>query len=157
MAKQDFPSNIDRRRLLISTAAFATYSIEPDLECGEAARLTTAAQPFSSAPGVQGLNVCAATARRLLEIEQRNLLRAEANLPLLSIPKELRRMKTKEVSREFERFAAAHSGAVSEELLKRRRDGLGNPNWRPNSLGGMCYQSQVRKILWEQFYSVRPA
>ena len=49
------PSNIDRRRLLISTAAFATYSIEPDLECAEAARLTTAAQPLSSAPGVQGL------------------------------------------------------------------------------------------------------
>ena len=54
--------------------------------------MTTMAQPLSSAPGDQGLNVRAATARRLLEIERRNLLRAEANLPLLSIAKELRRV-----------------------------------------------------------------
>ena len=92
MAEQDFPSNIGRRRLLISAAAFAAFRIEPDVECTEAAKVTTMAQPLSSAPGDQGLNVCAATARRLLEIERRNLLRAEANLPLLSIAKELRRV-----------------------------------------------------------------
>ena len=152
MAKQDFPSNIDRRRLLISTAAIAAFRIEPDVEYAEAANVTTA-EPLSSTAGVRGLNVCAATARRLLEIEWRNEIRREAQLPLLSIPKELRRMKEQDVLKKFERFAAAHSGAVWDELLKRHRDGLGNPNWRPNSLEGMCYQSQVRKILWEQFYT----
>jgi len=90
-------------------------------------------------------------------IERRNEIRREAQLPLLSIPKELRRMKTQEVSKEFERFAAAHNKAVWEDILKRRRDVEGNPNWRPNSLEGMCYQSQVRKIVWEQFYLARPS
>ena len=61
-------------------------------------------------------------------------------------------MKQQEVSEEFERFAAAHGRAVWEEVLKRRRDAKGNPNWRPNSLEGMCYHSKVRRILWEKFY-----
>ena len=155
MAKQDFPPDIDRRRLLVSAVALAgssISSIEAGVEYAKAASVTASAQPIASAPGVQGLNVCPATARRLLEIERRNLLRAEANLPLLSITKELRRMKQREVSGEFERFAAAHDRAVWEEVLKRRRDAEGNPNWRPNGLEGMCYHSKVRTILWEKFY-----
>jgi hypothetical protein len=151
VAKQDFPSNIERRRLLVSVAALAAFRIASDGKCAKDASLTTAARPPSSAPGVQGLNVCAATAHRLLEIEQRNLLRAEANLPLLSIPKELRRMKQQEVSKEFERFAADRTKSVWEEVLKPRRDASGNPNWRPNNLEGMCLQNRVRNILWEQF------
>jgi hypothetical protein len=149
MAKRD---DIDRRRLLISAAALAAFGIEPGVEYAEAANVTTAAQALSSAPGIQGLNVCAATARRLLEIERRNEIRREAQLPLLSIPKELRRMKTQEVSKEFERFKAARSKTVWEDVLKRHRNAEGNPNSTPNSLEGMYYQSQVRKILWEQFY-----
>jgi hypothetical protein len=81
----------------------------------------------------------------------------EANLPLLSIAKELRRMKQREVSKEFERFAAVHGRAAWEEVLKRRRDAEGNPSWSPNSLEGMCYESQVRKIIWEQFSLARPS
>jgi hypothetical protein len=108
MAKQDFPPNIDRRRLLVSAVALAGSSIEPGVGYAKAASATAAAQSIASAPGVQDLNVRPATARRLLEIERRNLLRAEAHLPLLSITKELRRMKQQEVSEEFERFAAAH-------------------------------------------------
>ena len=156
MAKQDFPPDIDRRRLLVSAVALAGSSIssnEAGVEYAKAASVTAAARSIASAPGVQDLNVCPATARRLLEIERRNLLRAEANLPLLSITKELRRMKQQEVSEEFERFAAAHGRAVWEEVLKRRRDAEGNPNWRPNSLEGMYYLSKVRRILWEKFYS----
>jgi hypothetical protein len=106
MAKH-FPSNIDRRLLLIWTAAFAVFRTEPGVECAQAANVNTAAQPLVSAPGVQGLNVCAGAARRLLEIEQRNEIRRSARLPLLSIPKELRRMKQQEVSKEFERFSSA--------------------------------------------------
>jgi hypothetical protein len=155
MAKQDFPSNVDRRCLLISTAAFAAYSIAPGVECAEVASPATEAQPLSGAPGVQSLDVCAATARRLLEIEGRNEIRRKAQLPLLSIPRELRRMKVQEMSEEFGRFAAAHNKAVWEQLSKRHRDASGNPNRRPNSLEGMCLQNKVREILWERFSLAR--
>ena len=61
-------------------------------------------------------------------------------------------MKQQEVSEEFERFAAAHGRAVWEEVLKRRRDAEGNPNWRPNTLEGMCLskpssQNSLGKVL----------
>jgi hypothetical protein len=92
-----------------------------------------------------------ATARRLVDIERRNEIRREAGLPLLSIPKELRRMKTQEVSREFERFAAARSKAIWDEVLSRRRGVEGTANRKPNSLEGICYQSQIRRDLWDQF------
>ena len=134
MAKQDFPSNIDRRCLLIWTAAFAAYSIAPNVECAEAASLTPVAQPLSSAPEFQGLDVCAATARRLLEIEYRNEIRREALLPRLSIPKELRRMKTQEVSKDFELFGGplpirlgagceAPSGRIGKPKLEAEQPG----------------------------------
>jgi hypothetical protein len=156
MAKRDFPSNIDRRCLLISAAAVTAASIGSREESAEAANVTTLVQPLSPAPRVQSLNVCAATRRRLLEIEGRNEIRREAQLPLLSIPRELRRMKTQEVSKDFERFVVARNEAVWAQVLKRRRDASGNPNWSPNSLEGMCLQNKVRKILWEQFSLARP-
>jgi hypothetical protein len=61
-------------------------------------------------------------------------------------------MKQHEVSEEFERFAAAHGRAVWEEVRKRRRDAEGNPNWRPNTLEGMCLskpssQNSLGKVL----------
>jgi hypothetical protein len=64
-------------------------------------------------------------------------------------------MRAQEVSEDFERFAAARTKVVWERVLERRRDASGNPNWRPNSLEGMCLQNKVRKILWEQFYLAR--
>jgi hypothetical protein len=66
-------------------------------------------------------------------------------------------MKQQEVSNEFERFNAARSKAVWQDVLKRHRNAEGNPNWKPNSLEGMCYKGQVRKILWEKFYLARPS
>jgi hypothetical protein len=56
-------------------------------------------------------------------------------------------MKTQEVSRELERFAAARNRAVGEQALKCRREMEGNPNWRPNSLEGIYLQNKARKIL----------
>jgi hypothetical protein len=96
-------------------------------------------------------NFCAATARRLVEIALRNELRREAKLPLLSVPKELRRMKKQEELEEFDRFEAAYGKAVWEEVLKARREAEGNPNWRPNWMEGVGYQSEVYKILRERF------
>jgi len=151
MARTDFPLTIDRRLLLISAAALPAASMVREIGCGEPGNLAGAVQPLLPPSSVLALNVCAATARRLLEIACRNELRREANLPLLSIPQELRRMKRQEDLEEFERFEAANGKAVWHEVLKRRREAEGNPNWRPNFMEGMRYQNQVRAIVWEQF------
>lgn len=73
------------------------------------------------------LNVSTATARRLLEIARRNEIRREANLPPLSIAKEMRLMKQQEDLKEFERFAAVRGKAVLDQVLKARREAEG-PN-----------------------------
>jgi hypothetical protein len=80
----------------------------------------TAPVQVSDAPA---LNVCASTARRIEEIVARNRIRHEARLPLLSIPKELRRMKTVDDAAEFERFAAHHRQSAWEEVLEPVRKG----------------------------------
>src|ERR1700730_17253882 len=56
---------------------------------------TVCARPFLIFPrGVanEALNVCASTARKIEEVAERNRIREEAGLPVLSIPRELRRM-----------------------------------------------------------------
>jgi hypothetical protein len=92
MARRDFPLSIDRRRLLATGAAVATAAIAMRADRVDAALADTVQLPALT-PEVPPLNVCAATARRLLDIARRNEIRREANLPLLSITKELRRMK----------------------------------------------------------------
>jgi hypothetical protein len=125
-------------------------------------RADAAAAPdlFQSPPltlEVEPGNFSPATARRLVEIALRNELRREAKLPLLPIAKELRRIKRQEELEEFERFQAVYGKAVWEEVLTYRREAEGNPNWRPSWIEGMCFQSQVHKALWEQFYAARGA
>ena len=98
MAKTVFPLSIDRRRLLTSAAAVTATAIAPDAN--------SAAGPFVQLPQVTSeagpANFSAGTARRLIEIARRNEIRREANLPLLSIAKELRRMKKQEELEEFD-------------------------------------------------------
>ena len=74
---------------------------------------------------------------------------------MLSIPKELRRMKKQEDLEEFERFQAAYGKAVWDEVLKPRREAEGNPNWRPSWIEGVRYQTEVNKILRERFSAAR--
>jgi hypothetical protein len=156
MARPDFPLSIDRRRLLASATAVTASGIVPSARPAK-----SAARPFVQLPQVTSeagpANVSAATAGRLLEITRRNELRREANLPLLSIAQELRRMKDQETRGEFKRFEAAYARAVWEKVLKPRREAEGNPNWRPNWMEGVSYQTQVRKILWEQFTQYQDA
>ena len=133
----------------------ATAAIAPGAGSVKAA-FANAAQPASLPAKAPALNVCAATARRLLDIARRNEIRREAGLPLLSTVKELRRMKQREDSElrrtEFERFKAEHRDVVWEEVLKPRRAAEGNPNWFPrNWAEGVGYQSEVYKILRERF------
>jgi hypothetical protein len=154
MAGPDFPLNIDRRRLLATGAAVVTAAIVPRAGCAKTA-LTNAAQPATLPAETPALKLCAATARRLLEIARRNEIRREAKLPLLPIAKELRRIKREEDLEKFSRFEAVNGKAVWEEVLKARREAEG-PNWRPSWMEGMCLQSQVHKTLWEQFRGVAP-
>ena len=92
----------------------------------------------------------AATTRRLMEIARRNEVRREAELPPLSVAKELRHMKQQETEAAFNSFAEPRRAAVLEEILKRCREEIGNPNWKPNWMTGMAIANQVRKILREQ-------
>ena len=156
MAKPDFPLSINRRRLMTAAAAVtATGSILPVVKRADAA---AAPDLFQSPPlmlEVEPGNFCAATARRLVEIALRNEIRQEAKLPLLSVPKELRRIKRQEDLGEFSRFEAAHGKAVWDEVLKARREAEGNPNWRPGWMEGVRYQSEVYKILRQRFSAAR--
>jgi hypothetical protein len=96
----------------------------------------------------RALNVCAVTARRLEEIAERNRIREEAGLPLLSIPTELRRMKEVADATDFQALSAVHRQAVWDEVLAPERKRRGQPDWRPWSfLEGLGYQAQVSRIL----------
>jgi hypothetical protein len=151
MADPDFPLSINRRRLLTSAAATvtATGSILPGVKRADAAG-SDFLQSSRLTPKIDPADFCSATARRLLEIARRNELRHEAKLPLLPIAKELRRMKKQEELEEFSRFEAAHGKTLWEEVLKPRREAEG-PNWRPNWMEGVRYQSEVYRILSQQF------
>jgi uncharacterized protein HemY len=119
MAKQEFPWNINRRRLLVSVAALPAASVVPGIQRGELLNPAGAAEPLSST--LPALNVCGATARRLLEIARRNAIRQAAGLPLLSTVQELRRMKRQADLEEFERFEMVYGKAILDEVLKARR------------------------------------
>jgi hypothetical protein len=140
--------NLDRRQLLTSAAVIAASGIVPSYEQVEAATPSE----IGSAAEIQTWNACAGTARRIAEIAKRNQIRQEAKLPLLSIPKELRRIKTAEQQVEFEAFAAVHQDAAWEEVLSPERERRKQPEWKPSSfMEGLAFQSQVSKILHEQF------
>jgi hypothetical protein len=154
MAEADIPLSINRRWLLISaTAVTATGSILPGVKLVDAAAADVL-QSSPLTPKAEPANFCPATARRLLEIARRNEIRREAKLRLLPIAKELRRIKQQEDLEEFERFDAVYGKAAWEEVLKAHRDEEG-PNWRPSWMEGVSCQTQVNKILREQFYAAR--
>lgn len=153
--KQSEPSlSLDRRQLLAATAAAATAAgIVPNAEAAQAANpgeVANAAELTTS--DVPTWNVCAGTAGKIEEIATRNIIRAEAGLPLLSIPKELRRMKQVADAMAFEEFADRHRQAVWDEVLGPVREARGEPNWCPTRLmEGLAFQAQVSRILRERF------
>jgi hypothetical protein len=144
---------LDRRQLLASAAALGVGNI-PGVE--------TAADVTNSGPAVPvaeiarsetaAWNVCAGTARKIKEIAARNIIRAEAGLPLLSVPQELRRMKHVTDAMAFEEFADRHRQTVWEEVLAPVREARGESNWFPSHLNErLAYQSRVSKSLRERF------
>src|SRR6516162_719897 len=121
------PLAMNRRQLLATVAAIPISGILPP-------QVTADAVPVPSIPTPEPspFNVCPATARRIEEIIARNRNRAEACLPLLSIPKELRRMKEAADAAKFETFANGHRCAVWDEVLATKREERGEPNWHPS-------------------------
>jgi hypothetical protein len=147
------PLTMNRRQLLTTVAVLPMSGIVP-------AQVSADAVPVPSIPTSEPspLNVCPATARRIEEIIARNRIRAEACLPLLSIPKELRRMKEAADATEFEAFADFHRGAVWDEVLSTKRKARGEPNWHPSGwMEAMAFQSEVSRVLRQRFNRSRNA
>ena len=151
-ANSDEPIAVDRRSLLPAAAMTAAGTI-PRVTAADA--VCEAIQSCILPPGVGSPEVCAATARRLLEIHRRNELRREAHLPVLPIAKELRRMKEQEESEAFRRFKATNRRAVWEQVLEARRQAEGNSSWWPNWMEGLHYQNQVHAALRAR-YGAKP-
>ncbi len=147
--------NLNRRQLLAAACAASTAEIVLVVDRVEDAHSAGMLQvPEVSVPpsDMQTWTVCATTARRLQEITRRNRFRKDVGLPLLSITKELRRMKAAADAEEFGRFEAVHAKAAWDEVLRPARAARGNPNWRPKSWAdGMVLQNKVREILRERF------
>jgi hypothetical protein len=160
MAKTDNPQSdqpevIDRRSLLTAAAAIAAVSTIPKVTAAEG--VPSSVKPLATPPAVLAPKVCAATARRLLEIHRRNELRRASQLPPLSIPKELRRAKRQEELEAFRRFEVAHGPVVWAQVLETWRRAGGNPNLRPNWMEGVRCQNEVRAILraqWEESLAI---
>jgi hypothetical protein len=160
MAKTDTPQSdrpevIDRRKLLTAAAVTTAACTMPRIAHAEAVprSVQTSALPAE----IQASKVCAATARRLLEIHRRNELRHAAQLPPLSIPKELRRLKQQEELEAFRRFQATHGPGVWAQVLAVRRRAEGNRSWRPSWMEGVRYQNEVGAILraqWEESLAI---
>jgi hypothetical protein len=146
---------LNRREFLSTAVGMTAAGIVSNVKPSEAP-LVAAIQPTLKKAPAPLLNTCANTARRIIEIERRNELRLEAKLPLLPVAKELRRMKETEDSQKFSddfgRFAAKYSKSVWDEVLKPRREALGDPNWKPKYWSeGVGYQGEVFRILRERF------
>jgi hypothetical protein len=144
---------MNRRQLLATVAAIPMSGIVPP-------QVSADAVPVPSIPTSEPspLNVCPATARRIEEITAGNRIRAEACLPLLSIPKELHRMKEAADAAKFEAFADANRDTVWDELLATKRKARGEPNWHPSGwMEGTAFQSEVSRILRQRFQRSRNA
>jgi hypothetical protein len=146
MGKRVSPGDLtvlDRRQLLLGASATTAISALP------------ASEPAPAAPReIETTNLAgwshfsAVTRSRLEEIAFRNGLRKEAGLPLLSIAKELRRMKTVADEERFRRFAELHLQVVRNNVLKLVRDEKGDPSWRPTGwIVGIAFQARVDEIL----------
>jgi hypothetical protein len=143
---------IDRRRLLTAAVATTAGSVFPKVATTEDVCESIACIP---SPVIRSPKLSAAMARRLLEISRRNELRRQAELPLLSIPNELRRMKQQEELEAFRKFEAANGREVWDQVLADRRQAEGNSNWRPNWMEGLHYQNRVHAALRARFEAKR--
>jgi hypothetical protein len=149
-------SDLDRRQLLVLAAATTASGIVPGVEPAGAADPAEPINLMGSLPSaeIRHQKLCAATVRRLQEIAARNQIRVEAGLPLLSITKELRRMKEAADAEEFDQFVARHREEAWDDVLKPLRKAKDDSNWRPRSfMEGVGLQAMVSKVLIERVSS----
>ena len=89
--------------------------------------------------------------RAIAEIEERNLLRGEAQLPPLSLNDEIRRLRRVHHENQFENFMMGPLREIVESrLLAKMRRKLGDPQWKPSGLlsgGGLAFNIGVRKVM----------
>jgi len=143
-----FPT-VNRRRLLTSAAAITVAGIAPDIARREnhASPAPPPTQPLvPPSTGAQVRNFEPITILRLQEIAERNRIREEAGLPLLSVAKELRRMKQAADAQKFKKFADTHRNRLCEKMLAQVRRRHGDPNWSPTGMlsgGGLSFGAQV--------------
>ncbi len=136
---------LHRRDFLATATALATSGAARGIKSAPESATT----PVSSA----ALSIPASypnASAHLAEITKRNLLRQESGLPLLSIPKELRRIKTAEASATFAKFCDSFREPVKGKVLARIRRQLGQPDWKPQGMlsgGGMAFESEVSRNL----------
>jgi hypothetical protein len=96
------------------------------------------------------------------EIAERNRIRAEAKLPMVSVAAELRRRYEVHRQKEFEQFflTSPLRQRVERKLLNRIRR-LGNdPQWMPTGIlsgGGWAFYAQIRMIMLRIWRSRRRA
>ena len=90
------------------------------------------------------------------EIENRNKAQVEADLPFVSVPKEVEKISEWELEQnywqDFRVWCEAHQDLckkIAEEVLQAFRKERGNPTWLPRNLlnGAMAYGSEVRERL----------
>ena len=146
---------MNRRELLSSAVAATVARMPPNASQTEALPESDVLQPIErlllpSAAESQAANFVEVTVVRLQEIAQRNRIRQEAGLPLLSVAKELRRMKQAADVRKFGSFADAHRKRVREKMQQRMRRQCGDPKWQPAGMlsgGGLAFAVQVERQL----------
>jgi hypothetical protein len=147
-----FP-NLSRRQLLSTATTITVAEIAPNMEHEAHARPEIAQQAQALAPPSKEAQVQefkGITLLRLREIVERNRVRQEAGLPLLSVPKELRRMKEVADTEKFRNFAEAHRRRIYQKMLARVRRQCGDPQWAPTGVlsgGGLWFGAQVDEQL----------
>ena len=141
--------NINRRHLLTSAAIVGVAPTIPRASFARS-KITNLDCPAPPNSEVQARSLSHMTILRLREIAERNSVRQEAGLPLLSVPKELRRMKEAANVEKFRAFAEANRKRVFAKMLGRVRRRSGEPNWTPSGVlsgGGLWFSAQVDRQL----------
>ena len=138
--------SINRRQLMTATATIAVAGLAPNPTPAEGLANSAVAQPTEPLvpPAVvQAGNFDSVTILRLREIAQRNRIRQEAGLPLLLVPKELRRMKEAADAERFRKFSDAHCNRVQDKMLARARR-----RSRRSQLETDWYALRRRNVVW---------
>jgi hypothetical protein len=86
------------------------------------------------------------------EIAERNRIRSEAKLPMVSVAAELRRLYEVHRQNNFEQFfqSSPIRRRVEQKLLNRERRLRGEPDWIPTGIlsgGSWVFYAQTKKIM----------